>query len=137
MERYVALCMGTVGAAISFLVDGLGKAVVVLLVMMALDYLSGIMSAIYQRKLNSRVGFNGLLRKSYYLLLLGSVYLVGTVVDGIEYAADGLTIALIAMEFVSITENGSKMNLPMPEPLRRMLLILNKSNSDEKEGVKK
>ena len=124
MERYIAMVVGMVGASISFLVDGLGEAVVVLLFMMALDYISGLMSAIYVRKLNSRIGFNGLIRKSYYLLLLGSVYLMGTVVEGISYAGDGLAIALIVMEFVSIVENGTKLNLPIPEPVKRVLLIV-------------
>ena len=137
MERYLALITGTVGTGISFLVDGLGEAIVVLLVMMALDFLSGLMRAAYERKMNSRIGFNGLIRKSYYLLLLGSVYLIGTVVDGIGYAGDGLTIALIVMEFVSITENGTKLNLPIPEPVKRLLMIVNKETTGEKEGVKK
>jgi len=135
MEKYIALITGAIGATISYLVDGLGEAVVVLLVMMALDYLSGLMGAAYERKLNSRIGFNGLIRKSYYLLLLGAVYLVGTVVDGIGYAGDGLAIALIVMEFVSITENGTKLNLPMPAPIKKILLIV--SGQGDKEGVKK
>lgn len=132
MEKYIAVITGAIGAGISFLVDGLGEIVVVLLVMMALDYISGLMGAAYERKLNSRIGFNGLIRKSYYLLLLGSVYLIGSVVDGIGYAADGLAIALIVMEFVSITENGTKMNLPMPEPVKKILLIV---SGKDKKGV--
>ena len=124
MERYIVMITGTIGTSVSFLVDGLGEAVTVLLFMMALDYISGLMSAVYKRKLNSRIGFNGLIRKSYYLLLLGSVYLIGTVVDGISYAGDGLAIALIVMEFVSIVENGTKLNLPIPEPVKKVLLIV-------------
>ena len=133
VERYIALITGTVGTTISYLVDGLGEVVVVLLVMMALDYISGLMSAAYERKLNSRIGFNGLIRKSYYLLLLGSVYLIGTVVDGISYAGDGLAIALIVMEFVSITENGTRLNIPIPEPVKRLLLIVNKATTGDKD----
>lgn len=124
MEKNIALVVGSAGAVISYLVDGLGEAVTVLLFMMVADYISGLMSAAYQRKLNSRIGFNGLLRKSFYLLLLGSVYMVGTVIEGISAAGDGLAIALIIMEFVSITENGTKMNLPIPGPVKKVLLIM-------------
>lgn len=132
MEKELLVITGAIGGAISYLVDGIGLAVTILLAMMALDYISGLMSAAYERKLNSRIGFNGLIRKSYYLLLLGAVYLIGTVVDGISYAADGLAIALIIAEFISITENGAKMNLPMPEPVRRVLLIISgKANKEE------
>lgn len=134
MERYFILTMGVIGSIVSFLVDGLGLAVTVLLGMMALDYVSGLMAAAYQRKLNSRIGFNGLIRKSYYLLLLGAVYMMAFAVDGIKYAGDGLAIALIAMEFISITENGTKMNLPMPEPIRKILLIMNEKINGKEES---
>lgn len=137
MEKYITLISGAIGAFVSYLVGGLGEAVTVLLFLMALDYISGLMGAAYLRELNSRIGFNGLIRKSYYLLLLGAVYLIGMVVEGISYAGDGLAIALCIMEFVSITENGTKMNLPMPEPVKKLLLIVNKAFKGEKEGEMK
>lgn len=138
VERYFILTMGVIGSIVSFLVDGLGMAVTILLGMMALDYISGLMAAAYQRKLNSRIGFNGLIRKSYYLLLVGSVYMLSYAVEGIQFAGDGLAIALIAMEFVSITENGTKMNLPMPDPVRKILLIVTEkiNGNEEKKGMK-
>lgn len=136
MERYIVIFTGAIGATISFLVDGLGEIVVVLLAMMMLDYVSGMMCAAYERKLNSRIGFNGLIRKAYYMLLLGSVYLLGTVVDGISYAGDGLAIALIIMEFISIAENSVRLNLPIPEPVKKLLLIVNKATTSEKEAKK-
>jgi len=124
MEKTFMLVAGTAGAFVSFLVDGLGEIITVLLAMMALDYMSGLMAATYQRKLNSRIGFNGLIRKCYYLLTVSAVYLMSIVVDGLQYAGDGLAVAYIVMEFISITENGTKMNLPMPEPVRKILLIV-------------
>lgn len=135
MEKQLLIITAAIGSAISYLVDGVGLVVTILLAMMALDYVSGLMSAAYQRKLNSRIGFNGLIRKSYYLLLLGAVYLMGSVVEGISYAADGLAIALIVAEFISITENGTKMNLPIPPLVKRVLLIIN--GSDNTEGTSK
>lgn len=133
MEKNFILASGIIGGFVSFLVDGLGMSVTILLGMMALDYMSGLMSAAYQRKLNSRIGFNGLIRKSYYLLLVGAVYMMGFAVEEIQFAGDGLAIALIAMEFISITENGTKMNLPMPAPVRKILLIVNEKFNG-KEG---
>lgn len=124
MGKTFMLVAGTTGAFVSFLVDGLGEIITVLLAMMALDYMSGLMAAAYQRKLNSRIGFNGLIRKCYYLLTVSAVYLMSIVVDGLHCAGDGLAVAYIVMEFISITENGTKMNLPMPEPVRKILLIV-------------
>lgn len=135
MEKQIALYMGIIGSFVSYLVDGIGLATTVLLGMMALDYLSGLMSGAYNKELNSRIGFRGLIRKSYYLLLLGSVYLVGYAVDEIKWAGDGLAIALIAMEFISITENGTKMNMPMPEPIKKILLIMNEKMNGKEDDL--
>ena len=135
MEKQIALFMGVIGSFVSYLVDGIGLATTVLLGMMALDYLSGLMSGAYNKELNSRIGFRGLIRKSYYLLLLGSVYLVGYAVDEIKWAGDGLAIALIAMEFISITENGTKMNMPMPEPIKKILLIMNEKMNGKEDDL--
>ncbi len=95
-------------------VDGLGMAVTVLNGFMAIDYFTGIMGGIVNRNLNSRVGFDGIIRKIYYLMLVSSVYLLALVIPGIEYAGDGAATAFCVLEFISITENGTKMGLPTP-----------------------
>ncbi len=98
---------------VSYSVDGLGRAVTVLIGFMAIDYTTGIMSVVVNQNLNSRTGVNGIILKIYYLILVGSVFLLSEVIPGIEYAG-GEAIAFCVLEFISITENGTKMGLPMP-----------------------
>ncbi|MEB2281064.1 phage holin family protein [Lysinibacillus xylanilyticus] len=124
MEKWIGAISGVIGALVSYAVDGLGMAVTVLIGFMAIDYLTGIMGGIVNRNLNSRVGFNGIIRKIYYLMLVGSLYLLSLVIPGIEYAGDGAAIAFCVLEFISITENGTKMNLPMPDFIKEILAIV-------------
>lgn len=124
MEKCIAVISGTIGTIISYSVDGLGMAVTVLIGFMAIDYITGIMSGIVNQNLNSRVGFNGIIRKIYYLMLVSSVYLLSLVIPGIEYAGDGAAIAFCVLEFISITENGTKMGLPMPDFIKNILSIV-------------
>lgn len=124
MEKWIAIVSGTLGTIVSYSVDGVGMAVTVLIGFMAIDYITGIMSGIVNQNLNSRVGFNGAMRKIYYLLLVGSVYLLSVVIPGIEYAGDGAAIAFCVLEFISITENGTKMGLPMPDLVKNILVIV-------------
>ncbi|MDD1505794.1 phage holin family protein [Lysinibacillus sp. CNPSo 3705] len=124
MEKWIGAISGIIGALVSYAVDGLGMAVTVLIGFMAIDYLTGIMGGIVNRNLNSRVGFNGIIRKIYYLMLVGSVYLLSLVIPGIEYAGDGAAIAFCVLEFISITENGTKMGLPMPDFIKKLLAIV-------------
>ncbi|MFJ8515315.1 phage holin family protein [Lysinibacillus xylanilyticus] len=124
MERWIAAVSGAIGTIVSYSVNGLGMAVTVLIGFMAIDYITGIMSGIVNQNLNSRVGFNGIIRKIYYLMLVSSVYLLSLVIPGIEYAGDGAAIAFCVLEFISITENGTKMGLPMPDFIRNILAIV-------------
>ncbi|WP_185903596.1 phage holin family protein [Lysinibacillus sphaericus] len=130
MEKWIGAISGLIGALISYAVDGLGMAVTVLIGFMAIDYLTGIMGGIVNRNLNSRVGFNGIIRKIYYLMLVGSVYLLSLVIPGIEYAGAGAAIAFCVLEFISITENGTKMGLPMPDFIKELLAIVKDKTGD-------
>jgi len=124
MERWIARVSGVIGTLVSYSVNGLGMAVTVLIGFMAIDYITGILSGVVNQNLNSRVGFNGIIRKIYYLMLVGSVYLLSLVIPGIEYAGDGAAIAFCVLEFISITENGTKMGLPMPDFIKNILFIV-------------
>lgn len=131
MEKWIAAATGTIGALISYVVDGIGMAVAVLIVMMAIDYTTGVMSGIVTKTLNSRIGFNGFIRKAYYLLLVGAIYAISLVVPGIEYAGDGAAIALCVLELISITENGVKMKAPMPQFISSLLSIVKEKAGDK------
>lgn len=124
MDKYIATVTGVIGSIVSYAVDGLGMAVTVLIIMMGIDYVTGIMSAIVNRNLNSRIGFTGIVRKLYYLLLVAAVYAIALVVPGIEYAGDGVAIGLCLLELISVTENGTKLGLPIPKFVQDLLLIV-------------
>ncbi|MFJ9462159.1 phage holin family protein [Viridibacillus arvi] len=132
MEKWIATITGTIGFLVSYLVDGVGLAVTILLAVMALDYATGLIAAFVNKQLNSRIGTTGFARKLYVLLLIAAVYLVESILFGSEHVGDGIAIAYIAIEFISITENGVKMGAPMP-PFVSELLSMVKSKTEGKE----
>ncbi|WP_313150092.1 phage holin family protein [Lysinibacillus capsici] len=82
MEKWIAGISEVIVTLISYSVDGLGMVVTVLIGFMAIDYLTRIMGCIVNQNLNSRTGFNGIIRKIYYLMLVGSVYFFSVVISG-------------------------------------------------------
>jgi len=56
------------GGLYSLLVDGLGLAVATLAVFMAIDYISGLVQAFYNKDLKSKIGFRGLVRKVLFFI---------------------------------------------------------------------
>ena len=125
----------SVSAFLGILTAYLGIAVVpmiLLLILMLIDYATGISAAWMNNTLSSRKGILGLLKKVGYL----AVIVVGVVCDLlIEYAfaaigqdiavsyAVGLIIMiwLILNECISVLENLSEMGVPIPGFLQRMV----------------
>ena len=100
-----------------YLVGGFDIAIQSLLIVIVIDYLTGIASAIYNKELSSKIGLKGILKKFCYLLvvalsvvidkLLGQGGLIRTLVIYFFVANDGL----------SIVENMAEMNIKLPKKL--------------------
>lgn len=133
MEKWIAGVIGSTGFLVSFIVDGVGIAVAILIAVMAIDYATGLISAYINRELSSRKGTTGFLKKLYVLLLIGTVYLIEKLILDSEHLGDGVAFAYIAIEFISITENGVKMGAPMPPYVKNLLdMVKGKTNGGDK-----
>lgn len=135
IEKWILATIGIVGGLWSLLVDGLGLAVMTLALFMAIDYVSGLAQAFYNKNLNSEVGYRGLVKKVYFLLLIGACYAFENLVFGTRHLADGVTISFVAMEFISITENGVRMKAPFSGVFEAFLSVV-KKKTDASEGDK-
>jgi toxin secretion/phage lysis holin len=114
LDVIIKSTVGGIGFIISAMVGGLGLAFTVLLAFQAIDIITGLMVGWKGEGVSSSVGIKGLFKKLYILLLIGSVYLLGLVVELAEFAGDGVTVAFIVMEFISIVENGGKLGVKLP-----------------------
>ena len=133
IEKWILATVGVIGGLWSLVVDGLGLAVATLAVFMAIDYITGLIQAIYNRNLSSEIGFRGLVRKVYFLLLVGACYMFENLVFGTRHLADGVAISFVAMEFISIAENGVRMNAPFSGVFEAFLAIVKKKTEVEKD----
>ena len=133
--------LGTAGAFIANLFGGWDAALTTLLIFMAIDYLLGlIVAAVFHKSnksesggLDSRAGLKGLLKKGMVLLIV----LVAAQLDiviGSNFIRDGVVIAFIANETISIIENAGIMGVPIPAVIINAIDILQKK-SDEKDDV--
>ena len=96
-----------------------------LIVMMTLDYVTGVMCAVADKKLSSAVWFKGICRKVLILMLVGIAHLVDTLVVGSGSGLRGAVICYyLSNEGVSIFENAAHLGLPVSEKLKAVLLSL-------------
>ena len=117
---------------------------IVLIAVMLLDYVTGMVAAYIRAELSSRKGIIGILKKSGYVALV----CVGIAIDYILYSAlqqlgisneitmlFGLivTVWLIINELISILENLSKMDVPIPNFLTKIIKKLKTTVEDKTE----
>lgn len=116
----------------------------VLVVVMGADYVTGVVAAFVTRTLSSRVGMIGIVKKCCYFaaVLVGMVadYAINSagreMVEGfgtIHAVAILVTMWLIVNESISILENLGEIGVPFPKWLKKLLERLedNGENDDE------
>ena len=89
---------------------------------MVLDYITGIMCAVVDKKLSSEVGFKGLFRKVLIFSLVGiSHALDAQVIGSGSVLRTAVIFFYLSNEGVSIVENAAHLGLPIPEKLKVVL----------------
>ena len=127
--KYYAALVGVAAGAILGPMDGLFIALIIFIVM---DYLTGVMVAILEKRLSSEIGFKGICKKILIFVLVALANIIDVYVMKCGAAVRTSVIFFyLANEGISILENVSKTGLPVPEKLRKILDQLNEEDVDE------
>ena len=78
----IQVAITAIGGWIGWFLGGVDGMLIALIVLMALDYLSGVMCAIVDKKLSSAIGFKGICKKVLILMLVGVANIIDTHVVG-------------------------------------------------------
>ena len=114
------------------LLGGMDGLMIALIVFMALDYITGLMCAMIDKKLSSAVGFKGICKKVLILMLVGVANIMDVHVIGTGSALRGAVVCFyLANEGLSLLENAAHIGLPVPERLKDVLAQLH--NREDKD----
>ena len=134
-----------IGAALGFLFGEVNGLFWALIAFMALDYITGVVVAVIEKRLSSEVGFKGLAKKFLILVFVFSLcflvfpyaplvcYLaLSYILGGTPAAMSAVMLFYIANEGISIIENAAALGLPVPEKLKDIMeQIKTKGESEE------
>ena len=117
MKHLISNVSSVILTTIVYLLGGIDIAIQSLLIVIVIDYLTGIASAIYNKELSSKIGFKGIIKKFSYLLIVA----LSVVIDNL-LGQSGLIRTLVIYFFVandglSIIENMAEMNIKLPQKL--------------------
>ena len=132
----VQLIFTAVGGWLGWFLGGCDGLLYALLVFVTLDYITGIMCAVADKKLSSAVGFKGICRKVLIFALVGIGHLLDTQVIGSgSVLRTAIIFFYISNEGLSLVENAAYLGLPIPTKLHKVLEQLH--DRAEKEDEKK
>jgi toxin secretion/phage lysis holin len=126
------LIFTALGGYLGWFLGGVDGFMYALITFVVIDYVTGLMVAVLERKLSSEVGFRGIFKKVLIFVMVG----IGNIVD-IHLIKNGSAIRTaviffyISNEGISIIENSAKVGLPIPEKLKDILKQLNKESGKD------
>lgn len=132
MKSAICTACGTVGTFIAAALGGWDTAIITLLVFMVIDFVTGWIVAVVFKKshktetggYSSAIGLKGLCKKGMILLLVVMANLLDQQ-TGANYIRDGVCIAFMVNEAMSILENAGLMGIPIPAVITKALDVLN------------
>ena len=127
----IQLVFAAVGGWLGYFLGGYDGLLYALVVFMVVDYITGVMCAVSDKKLSSAVGFKGICRKVLILMLVGIANLLDVQVIGTGAVLRTAVIFFyLSNEGVSLLENAAHLGLPIPKKLKAILAQLH----DRAEG---
>ena len=121
------------GGWLGYVLGGMDGLLIALVVFITIDYITGIMCAVIDKKLSSAVGAKGIFKKVLILMLVGIANVIDVHVVGTGNALRGATVCFyLSNEGLSILENTVHLGLPVPDKLKEVLSQLH--HRDEKEN---
>ena len=133
--------VGALGGLMSWLYGGFVDAMLVLIVFMALDYMTGlIVAGVFHKSsksetgaLESKAGWKGLCRKGMTLGIVMMAALLDRIM-GTAYIRDAVVVGFIFNESLSILENAGLMGVSYPRALKNALDLLNQKGEEKHES---
>ena len=130
----IQIAFSAIGGFIGWLLGGFDGFLYALIAFAVIDYITGVMCAISDKRLSSEVGFKGICRQVLIFVLVG----IGNLVDVYVLGEAGvLRTAVIffylSNEGVSLLENSAHLGLPIPQKLKSVLEQLHNRNEKEEK----
>jgi len=132
----IQISIAAVGGWLGYILGGCDGFLYALIAFVTIDYITGIMCAIIDKKLSSEIGFKGICKKVLIFAMVAIGHIIDTYITG---TAGVLRTAVIffylSNEGISLFENAAHIGLPVPKKLKDVLKQLHKKGDDDNESA--
>lgn len=131
--KYIQTLLALLGGALGYFLGGFDGLFAVLAMMIVVDYITGVMVAIKEKHVSSKIGFTGICRKILILLFVGISNMLDMYIVGSGSMLRTATIFFyVSNEGISILENATKLGLPVPGRIKEILEQLHDRSEKDK-----
>ena len=121
MKLFFNNAVSIVVTTLVYLLGGFDIALICLLIVIVLDYITGVLSAIYNKKLNSKIGIKGIVKKIAYLCVVALAVVIDKITGATGIIRTLVIYFLVSNDGISILENLVKMDIKVPKKVRESL----------------
>ncbi len=128
----IQLVFAAIGGWLGWFLGGCDGLLYALIAFVVVDYVTGVMCAVVDKKLSSAVGFRGIFKKVLIFVMVG----VGNIIDVQVLGQAGILRTAVIFfylsnEGVSMLENAGHLGLPIPAKLKEVLEQLHDRSEKE------
>lgn len=132
--NWIQVVFAGIGGFLGWFLGGLDGFLYALIAFVVVDYITGLMCAVTDKKLSSNVGFKGIFRKVLIFTLVG----IGNILD--MYVIKNGSVLRTAIIFfylsnegISLLENAAHIGLPIPQKLKDVLAQLHDRDGKDED----
>ena len=130
----IQMAVAAIGGWLGYFLGGCDGLLYALIAFAVIDYVTGVMCAVADKKLSSAVGFKGICRKVLIFLLVGIANVLDVQVIGSgSVLRTAVIFFYISNEGVSLLENAAHLGLPVPDRIKTVLEQLHDRSEKEDE----
>ena len=120
--NWIQLALSAFGGVVGWFLGGLDGLLYALLTFVVIDYITGVMCAIIDKKLSSKIGFKGIFKKVLIFAMVAIGHIIDTNLIGTgSVLRTAVIFFYLSNEGISFLENTAHLGLPIPaKPLIRL-----------------
>lgn len=133
MEKYfntISVWFGVIGGFMCKILGGWDMLLKAILMLVILDYITGLLKSISNKTLSSQVSFRGLIKKIVIFIVIATAYVIQQIVGNDIPLREITILFFIANEGISLLENASEF-VPIPKKLKEILIQLREEEEDK------
>lgn len=134
--NWIQTALAAIGGFMGWFLGGSDGFLYALIAFVVIDYITGVLCAIIDKNLCSKIGAKGIFKKILIFILVGVGHILDTYILGFAGNTDASVLRTAVIFFylsnegISILENAAHIGLPIPQKLKDVLKQLHDKDSD-------